>query len=185
MKSIALLLLTFFISSCATLSQFSVYSVTEADIEQALDAQLMNLQKKASLAGIPLQLAVEDLSVTVGPDGRDVVRLSTRSTAHVGAFGLTYPLKVSLAIEGTPYYDTEDKAIYVRSLSLLDSTIDAGAYKGNIAPISAEFMMLLNGFLSTNPVYKLNDNNKAVALLSTVPLLMSVEQGKLALRPKP
>ncbi|MDP6880546.1 MAG: DUF1439 domain-containing protein, partial [Alteromonas macleodii] len=88
------------------------------------------------------------------------------------------------ALEGTPYYDSEEKAIFVRSLSLLDSTIDAGGFKGNLAPVSGEFMQLINGYLATNPVYRLDPANKAVSMLSTVPLQLTVEQGQLALRPK-
>ena len=172
------------IAGCATLSQLSVYTVSNAELEQVLDSQISTLQKKTSLAGIPLFLDVEDMTATIGPDGRDVVQLGAIATARVSAFGLNYPAKVSLSLEGTPYYDSEEKALFVRSLSLLDSTIDAGGFKGNLAPVSGEFMQLINGYLSTNPVYRLDSTNKAVSLLSTVPLQLSVENGQLALRPK-
>ena len=172
------------IAGCATLSQLSVYTVSNAELEQVLDSQISTLQKKTSLAGIPLFLDVEDITATIGPDGRDVVQLGAIATARVSAFGLNYPAKVSLSLEGTPYYDSEEKAIFVRSLSLLDSTIDAGGFKGNLAPVSGEFMQLINGYLSTNPVYRLDSTNKAVSLLSAVPLQLSVENGQLALRPK-
>ena len=172
------------IAGCATLSQLSVYTVSNAELEQVLDSQISTLQKKPSLAGIPLFLDVEDMTATIGPDGRDVVQLGAIATARVSAFGLNYPAKVSLSLEGTPYYDSEEKAIFVRSLSLLDSTIDAGGFKGNLAPVSGEFMQLINGYLSTNPVYRLDSTNKAVSLLSAVPLQLSIENGQLALRPK-
>jgi len=172
------------IAGCATLSQLSVYTVSNAELEQVLDSQISTLQKKTSLAGIPLFLDVEDMTATIGPDGRDVVQLGAIATARVSAFGLNYPAKVSLSLEGTPYYDSEEKAIFVRSLSLLDSTIDAGGFKGNLAPVSGEFMQLINGYLSTNPVYRLDSTNKAVSLLSAVPLQLSIENGQLALRPK-
>ena len=150
------------LAGCATLSQLSVYTVSNAELEQVLDSQISTLQKKTSLAGIPLFLDVEDMTATIGPEGRDVVQLGAIATARVSAFGLNY----------------------VRSLSLLDSTIDAGGFKGNLAPVSGEFMQLINGYLSTNPVYRLDSTNKAVSLLSAVPLQLSVENGQLALRPK-
>ena len=176
--------LAIILAGCATLSQLSVYTVSNAELEQVLDCQISTLQKKTSLAGIPLFLDVEDMTATIGPEGRDVVQLGAMATARVSAFGLNYPAKVSLSLEGTPYYDSEEKAIFVRSLSLLDSTIDAGGFKGNLAPVSGEFMQLINGYLSTNPVYRLDSTNKAVSLLSAVPLQLSVENGHLALRPK-
>ncbi|MCZ8528781.1 DUF1439 domain-containing protein [Alteromonas sp. PRIM-21] len=172
------------LAGCATLSQLAVYTVSNAELEQVLDSQVSKLQKQTSLAGIPLYLDVEDMTATIGPDGRDVVQLGAIATARVSAFGLNYPAKVSLSLEGTPYYDSEEKAIFVRSLSLLDSTIDAGGFKGNLAPASGEFMQLINGYLASNPVYRLDPANKAVNVLSTVPLQLTVEQGKLALRPK-
>ncbi|MEL7443062.1 MAG: DUF1439 domain-containing protein [Pseudomonadota bacterium] len=42
----------------------------------------------------------------------------------------------------------------------------------------------MNGYLANNPVYRLDPANKAVSMLSTVPLQLTVEQGQLALRPK-
>ncbi len=173
------------LAGCATLSQLAVYTVSNAELEQVLDSQVSKLQKQTSLAGIPLYLDVEDMTATIGPDGRDVVQLGTIATARISAFGLNYPAKVSLALEGTPYYDSEEKAIFVRSLSLLDSTIDAGGFKGNLAPVSGEFMQLINGYLASNPVYRLDATNKAVNLLSTVPMQLTVEEGKLRLSAKP
>ena len=173
------------LAGCATLSQLAVYTVSNAELEQVLDSQVSKLQKQTSLAGIPLYLDVEDMTATIGPDGRDVVQLGAIATARISAFGLNYPAKVSLALEGTPYYDNEEKAIFVRSLSLLDSTIDAGGFKGNLAPVSGEFMQLINGYLASNPVYRLDATNKAVNLLSTVPMQLTVEEGKLRLSAKP
>ncbi|MEQ3640257.1 MAG: hypothetical protein ABNH03_10900, partial [Alteromonas sp.] len=60
------------LSGCATLSQLSAYTVSNAEVEQVLDSQLSKLQQKASLAGIPLFLEVNDISVSIGPDGRNV-----------------------------------------------------------------------------------------------------------------
>ena len=61
------------LAGCATLSQLSVYTVSNAELEQVLDSQISTLQKKTSLAGIPLFLDVEDMTATIGPDGRDAV----------------------------------------------------------------------------------------------------------------
>jgi hypothetical protein len=66
---------------------------------------------------------------------------------------------------------------------LLDSTIDAGGFKGNLAVLDDEAMKVINGFLAVNPVYKLNMNDPKVALLSKLPLDMKVEQGAIKLVP--
>ena len=184
MKFLSLLVAIVFLNGCAALSQLSVYTVSNEDVEQVLTSQLDKLQQKASLAGIPLLLEVNDISVNIGPEGRNVVQLGTDATASINAFGFSYPAKIRLSLEGTPYYDSEKKAIFVHSLSLLDSTVDAAGYKGNLAPLSKEVMQLINGYLVSNPVYKLDTTNKTVNLLSSIPITLSVEQGKLALRPQ-
>lgn len=184
MRFFIMLTAVLFLNGCANLPQWSVFSISDSEIEQALDKQLVQLQKKAYLAGIPLMLSVDDLSVDIGPNGRNVVALGAKASATVSAFGLSYPMKVSLLLEGTPYYDSDKKAVFVHSLTLLDSTIDAGGYKGNIAPVSGEIMMLVNGYLASNPVYQLDTSNDVIGIFSSVPLTLNVEQGKLTLTPK-
>lgn len=184
MKAFFIACFTLVLSGCATLSQLSTYTVSNAELEQVLDGKLGELQTDASLGAIPLTLAIDDITVDIGPDGRDVVQLGTLATASIGVFGFNYPAKLNLQLEGTPYYDSEKKAIFVRSLALLDSTIDAGGYTGNLAPLSSEVMMLINGYLASNPVYTLDTTNNAVQLLSSVPLNLTIEQGQLALKPK-
>lgn len=172
------------LSGCATLSQLSTYTVSNAELEQVLDRKLGELQTDAKLGAIPLSLAIDDISVNIGPDGRDVIQLGTQATASIGVFGFNYPAKLNLKLEGTPYYDSEKKAIFVHSLALLDSTVDAAGYKGNLAPLSNEVMMLINGYLASNPVYTLDTTNNAVQLLSSVPLNLTIQEGKLALMPR-
>ncbi|WP_197464620.1 DUF1439 domain-containing protein [Marinomonas aquimarina] len=122
--------------------------------------------------------------MNIGPEGRDVVQLGTMATASINILGFTYPAKLNLELEGTPYYDSEKKAIFVHSLALLNSSIDAAGYQGNLAPVSKEVMMLINGYLASNPVYTLDTSNNAVRLLSSVPLNLTIEQGQLALQPR-
>lgn len=183
MKAIFSAILVLALSGCASLSQYSSYTISNAQLEQVLDSQLGTLQANSALAGIPVTLDIDDVSVDIGPEGRDVVQLGTLATANIGVMGFNYPAKLSLAFEGTPYYDSDKKAIFVRSLSLLDSSVEASGYKGNLAPLSSEVMALVNRYLETNPVYTLDTNDATVRLLTKVPLDLTIEQGKLALKP--
>lgn len=184
MKAILTVCFTLLLTGCATLQQLSTYTVSNSELEQVLDSQLGKLQTDTKLGSIPVNLSVDDINVNIGPDNRDVVQLGTLATANIKVFGFQYPAKLNLQLEGTPYYDSEKKAIFVRSLSLLDSTINAGGYQGNLAPIGNEVMTLINGYLASNPVYTLDQSNSTVRLLSSVPLDLSIQQGKIALMPK-
>ncbi|MBM6550090.1 DUF1439 domain-containing protein [Marinomonas ostreistagni] len=184
MKAIIAACMTLILTGCATLSQLSTYTISNAELERLLDSRLGELQTQASLGNIPLTLSVDDIDANIGPDGRDVIQLGTLATANISVFGFNYPAKLNLSLEGTPYYDSEKKAIFVRSLSLLDSSVDAGGYKGNLAPLSNEVMTLINGYLASNPVYTLDQSNSTARLLSNVPLDLTIEQGRLALKPR-
>lgn len=172
-----------FLSACNTTNGVSVYSFTSSEIETVLTQQLPKLSEKVSLMGLPVQFDVNDLSVNVGPDNRDVVVLGADSSAVINAFALKYPVRLKLQIEGAPFYDSAKKAVFLRNVKLLDSTVDAGGFKGNLAVLDDEAMKIINGFLAVNPVYKLNMNDPKVALLSKLPLDMKVEQGAIKLVP--
>ena len=173
-----------FLTACSSTQGLSVFSFTNSEMETLLKQQLPKLSEKVSLMGLPVQFDVKDLSVDIGPENRDVVALSVDSGAEVNAFVLKYPVRLLLQIEGSPFYDSEQKAVFLRNVKLLDSTIDAGGYKGNLGLLNNEAMGVLNAYLANNPVYKLDMTNPKVAMLSKLPLDMKVEKGAIKLIPR-
>jgi len=182
---ILLLLTCLFLGACKSTDQgMSVYSFTNSEIEAALANQLPKLSEQIKLMGLPVDFAVNDLSVNVGPDKRDVVVLGADSSAVIKAFALKYPVRLKLQIEGSPFYDSEKKAVFLRNVKLLDSSIDAGGFKGNLEVLDNEAMDVMNAFLAVNPVYKLNMNDPKMALLSNLPLDLKVVEGAIKLVPR-
>lgn len=171
------------VASCSQLGQMSVYSVSEAQLEQMVSTKVPELTRQANVAGIPLKMAVDKIGVRIGPENSDVVRLNTAASASLSLFGLTYPANMQLQLEAVPYYDAEQKAVYVRSVKLLNSTIEAAGYRGNLTPISNELFQMINQYLATNPVYRLDTTDPAVKLLAAVPLNMAVQQGRIVFTP--
>lgn len=171
------------LSACSQLQQMSAYHVSEADLEQLLRQQVPKLTRQANVAGIPLNMQVESMQVDIGPDNSDVVRLNTSASAALSLFGLSYPATLQLQVEGVPYYDAAQQAIYLRSVKLLDSNIEASGYRGNLAPVSNELLQLVNGYLANNPVYKLDTTNPTIKLLTAVPLNMAVQNGRISFMP--
>ena len=171
------------LAACSQLGSLASYSVTEADVQQLLSSQLAQLNRQATVAGIPLKMAVDNMTVAIGPDNTDLVRIQTDATAVLSLFGLSYPANLQLQLEGAPYYDANEKAIYVRSLKLLDSSIEAAGYRGNLAPVSNELLQLVNGYLASNPVYRLDQSNPTVKMITAVPVNMAVQRGRLTFSP--
>ena len=179
-----LIITMLFLTACSSTQGLSVFSFTNSEVESLLSQQLPKLSEKVSLMGLPVQFDVNDLSVNIGPDNRDVVALGVDSSAEINAFVVKYPVRLKLQIEGSPFYDSEKKAIFLRNLKLLDTSVEAGGYKGNLGLLNNEAMKVINDFLAVNPVYKLNMNDPKIALLSKVPLNMQVVEGAIKLVPR-
>ena len=172
------------ICACSTLSSIASYTVTEHDIEQGLLEHLDQLSQKTSVAGIPVMLSVSSLEVIVGQDNRSVVALRADAIASVSVFGLRYPAKVKLGLEGEPYYNQQEKALYVRSLTLTRSEIDAAGFKGNLTPLADRYMGLFNSYLATHPVYQIDTTKGGLAWLGNVLLKMEIVPGKITFLPQ-
>jgi hypothetical protein len=134
--------------------------------------------------GLPVQFDVNDLGVNIGPDNRDVVALGLDSSAEINAFAFKYPVRLKLQIEGSPFYDSAKKAIFLRDIKLLDSSIDAAGFKGNLGLLNNEAMSIVNAFLAVNPVYTLNTSDPKIALLSRLPLDIKVVNGAIKIIPQ-
>lgn len=172
------------VTACSVISSVASYSVTASDIEQGLLKQIDQLTQKTSIAGIPVTLSVSSLDVVVGPDNRSVVALQADADATVSVFGLSYPAKVKLGLEGEPYYNQKEKALYVRSLSLTHSEIDAAGFKGNLSSLSNRYMGLFNSYLATHPVYKIDTAKGGLSWLANVPLNLEIVPGKIVFVPQ-
>lgn len=173
-----------FLSACANTPGLSVFSLTNAELESVLNKELPKLSERLNVMGLPVQFDVNTLKVNIGPDKREVVALDFDASAEIRAFGLRYPVRLALAIEGSPYYDSQQKAVFLRDLSLLDSSLDAGRFTGNLGLLDKEAMRLINAFLAVNPVYKLDMNNSRVKLLSALPLDLKVVEGAIQVVPR-
>lgn len=172
------------LSACNSTQGLSVFSLSESEAETVLAQQLPKLSERMSLMGLPVQFDVNEMRVEIGPDNRDVVALSVDSSAEVNAFAFNYPVRLGLQIEGSPFYDSEKKAIFLRNLKLLDSSIDAAGFKGNLGVLNGEALRLINAFLAVNPVYKLDTSDPTIAVLSRLPLNLEVAEGAIKLVPR-
>ena len=172
------------LTACSVISNVASYSVTDREIEQGLMKEIDKLTDKTAVAGVPVILEVSDLLVMVGPDERPVVAIEANAMATVSVFGLNYPATVKLALEGEPYYNRDEKALYVRSLSLTRSEIDAGGFKGNLTLVATQFMAVFNEYLSTHPVYQIDTSRAGLGWLATMPLSLQVVPGKIVFKPE-
>lgn len=176
--SVALLQL---FTACASLTS---YSITESDLKGYLLTALADFDRQQLEAGSPLGLRVRDASVDLGPGGRDVIRIKLDGTASVNALLAKIPADFMLDIEGTPVFDNEEKAIYVRRFNLNDANIEVPFFKQNLKPVTKQILAVVTQYLETVPVYRLEQDSMFSSLTSLQPMQIKVTKGRINLVPQ-
>ncbi|MEX0605474.1 MAG: DUF1439 domain-containing protein [Marinobacter sp.] len=178
MKRLFILPLTaaLFFSGCASLSP---YSISEGALEGHLQTAIEDFDRQQMRAGSPLGVSMSHADITLGPDGRDVAVLDLTGQVSLNALMTRIPVDIILKLEGAPIYDSEEKAVYLRRLKLLDSRIDSPYFKGELKPVADTLMRAVAQMLETVPVYRLDENDFGQRLLGIVPMDIRVAPGRL------
>lgn len=167
---------TLLASGCASMSP---YSISEAELEQHLKDVVADYDRDQLQSGSPLSLSLDDADITLGPEGRNVAVIDVRGQVALNALMAKLPVDIALKVEGAPYYDSKEKAIYIRRLQLLDSSIDSPFFKGDLAPVTDTVMRVVAQMLETMPVYRLDETNLAQRMFGMVPMDVRVAPGRL------
>ncbi|AZT83116.1 DUF1439 domain-containing protein [Marinobacter sp. NP-4(2019)] len=174
--SAVLILAVSLISGCASLSP---YSISEGTLERHLQDAVTDFDRKQLQSGSPLSLSLNDADITLGPDGRDVAVIDLRGQVALNALMAKLPVDLALKVEGAPVYDSEERAVYIRRLQLLESSIDSPLFKGDLKPVTDNVMRVVAHMLETMPVYRLDDTDLAQRMVGMVPMDVRVAPGRL------
>ncbi|WP_375193037.1 DUF1439 domain-containing protein [Marinobacter sp.] len=173
----SLLLVTLALASgCASMSP---YSISEGELERHLKDVVSEYDRKQLNSGSPLSLSLEGADITLGPDGRDVAVIDVRGQVALNALLTKLPVDIALKVEGAPVYDSAEKAIFIRRLQLLESSIDSPLFKGDLKPVTDTVMRVVAQMLETMPVYRLNEANFAERMFGMMPVDVRVAPGRL------
>jgi hypothetical protein len=164
------------LGGCAS---FSPYSVSEGTMERYLQDAVVEFDKQQLQNGSPLGLSLSNADITLGPDGRDVAVIDLMGQVSLNALMMKLPVDISLKVEGAPVYDSQEKAIYIRRLRLLDSSIDSSFFKGDLKPVTDNVMRVVAQMLETMPVYRLDQSNATQRMFGMVPVDIRVAPGRI------
>lgn len=164
------------ISGCASLSP---YSISEGELERQLQDTVSRFDRQQLQSGSPLSLSLSDADITLGPDGRDVAVIDLSGQVALNALMTKLPVDIALKVEGAPVYDAEEKAVYIRRLQLLESSIDSPFFKGDLKPVTDTVMRAVAQMLETMPVYRLDEADFAQGMFGMVPMDVRVAPGRL------
>lgn len=163
-------------SGCASMSP---YAISEGELERHLRDVVSDFDRTQLKNGSPLSMSLSDADITLGPDGRDVAVIDLKGQVALNAFLAKLPVDIALKVEGAPVYDSKEKAIYIRRIKLLESSIDSGFFKGDLAPVTDTVMGVVAQMLETMPVYRLDETNMAQRMFGMVPMDVRVAPGRL------
>lgn len=175
-----LLLVMTTLTGCAT---FSPFSLSESRLENYFAQQVETFDREQLQSGSPLSVRLNSADIDIGPDGRDVIALGIDGEVALNAFLTRLPVGVTLKVEGTPVYEADEKAIYIRRLKLLDSRIQSDLINRDLKPVTDTVMRAVSQLLETMPVYRLQEDDLGTALLGIMNPVIRIEPGRLVLVP--
>ncbi|PAU80114.1 hypothetical protein CK501_10725 [Halovibrio salipaludis] len=177
-RTLLLVLLPAFAGGCAS---FSPYSVDESTIETHLSDRITSFSRDLSDRGLPVTLELTSADVTIGPENRDVAVVDFGGRAVLQAPRI--PIDLNFSIEGTPVYEAEEKAIYIRNLKVLSTNVEAAGSAFDLSPITGTLSDIASQFLNERPVYRLEEEDTGARLFGMMNLRIDVQPGRLVLVP--
>lgn len=173
----ALLFVSLLISGCAG---FSPMSISESTLERHLQDAVTNYDRQQLKAGSPLSLSLDKADITLGPDGRDVAVIDLSGQVAINALMAKIPADIALKLEGSPVYNSEEQAIYIRRLKLLESSVDTPYFSsGELAPVTDNVMRVVAQLLETVPVYRLDGTSLGARVMGMTNMDIRVAPGRL------
>ncbi|WP_077528921.1 DUF1439 domain-containing protein [Vreelandella utahensis] len=177
-KTLLLVLLPAFAGGCAS---FSPYSVDESTIENHLSDRITDFSRDLGDRGLPVTLELTRADVTIGPEERDVAVVDFGGRAVLQAPRI--PIDLNFSIEGTPVYEAEEKAIYIRNLKVLSTNVEAAGSAFDLSSITGTLSDIAAQFLNERPVYRLDEDETGARLFGMMNLRIDVQPGRLTLVP--
>lgn len=170
-------LLAVLLSGCAGMPG---YAINEATLERHLRDAFQEFDRQQLNARSPISLSLNDADITLGPDGRDVAVIDLAGEAAATFLGVRLPVNIALKVEGAPVYDSEQKAIFIRRLKLLDSRVESPLLgNADLKPVTDNAMRLVAQLLETVPIYRLDETNLGPRILGMAGMDIRVAPGRL------
>lgn len=169
--------------SCTQLNHLDIFSLKQQELQSLLLEQLAQQQSKGKLLGLPLTLTVQKLELQLAPKNNQQVELKLELSAEVDALLKSLHADLNLHLAALPYFDDERNAIYLKNLTILDSSVGSGSSQLKLAPLSHEAKVILSQLLNRQPVYRLDCSKVTEKLLCDIPLTLVLQPGELLLKP--
>lgn len=163
----------------------SLLSISENEINQYVATHLAEkvpLQDKVGVPGLfQLSYHLHSLTTKIGQTADQKVEIAGVIDSKLTARGKKYDVQLQLNFDTIPYYHSEEGAIYLKELRLLDWQSNHDKYRSELQlflPLLADGIAHI---LNNTPVYTLDENKTKEALVRKFGKAIVVEKGALRL----
>lgn len=163
MKKLVLIIISVIaISIFFFLKPFS-YSLTEERINryfvERADSDKFNKQIALSdLAEASVKLS--DMTAQIGRREPNKIQFDAKAAIDVKSLLGNRATTLTFSLSAAPYYNPEDKAVYVKDIEILDATTESSTVNTMMPVIKPVLEDALSTYFETHPVYQLNPEKR-------------------------
>ncbi|TKB49120.1 DUF1439 domain-containing protein [Ferrimonas aestuarii] len=161
------------LQGCAT-----SYTLSESEVEDYLDDKLSITEQQSPIQFLETELNLNQIKVRIGR-GNDKVQVSTYSELVIRTPLLPLRATLTATIAATPWYRPEDKGIYLRDLEIVSIDSSPKELGVPLEQLGKQSLSALQLFLSSQPVYTLDQNDWKQDILAKLGREITVEPGKI------
>ena len=158
----------------------SQYNITESEIEQYLNKE-MHFEVKQGNRLIGVSLKLNDMQVVLGAKP-NTMAVTAATVITVNNPLLPIHAKLKTTFEAEPWYDSNNKSVYLRQLTLVKVESKPADIERYIHQATPELMAFLRNYLENQPVYTLDIRNNNQALMAKMTKEIAVQKGQLAVK---
>jgi len=175
----AMLALSGALAGCNQLTQ---YSVSEQEINQALEKHI-HFAKNVGVPGVAdAQITLTSLVSQVGREEPNKVTLTGQANLDLSSLFGTQKATIALKMKAQPVFDKEQGAIFLREMEILDTQVEPAKMQSILQTIIPYLNQSLRSYFNQNPAYILsNDRSKAEALAKKLAKGIEVRPGEIVI----
>ncbi|MBV7315378.1 DUF1439 domain-containing protein [Shewanella sp. NIFS-20-20] len=166
------LICTSLLTGCA-----SQYSISQNELTDYLNKE-MTYEVKQGNQFIGTLIKLNRVQVLLG-ETPDTMKVITASQVEITNPLLPLRATLNASFEAVPWYDNQSHSIYLRNLRLVDVSSTPQDIDKIVKDIGPQIMGFVSGFLETQPVYVLNQDDSHQAWAAKLVDKMEVKPGKL------
>ncbi|EHC90893.1 Putative lipoprotein yceB precursor [Salmonella enterica subsp. enterica serovar Uganda str. R8-3404] len=168
-------------------NQLTQYTISEQEINQALDFQALekrnNFSKDIGLPGIAdAHIVLTNLASQIGREEPNKVTLTGDARLDMNSLFGSQKATMKLKLKALPVFDKEKGAIYLQEMEVVDATVTPEKMQSVLQTLLPYLNQSLRSYFNQRPAYVLReDSSKGEALAKKLAKGIEVKPGEIVI----